>query len=75
MWHSTKTHKYLIISPMINRGLILCASCVNKQKKDNFGKDKYYGKVVDGIIPNGIVWFDTDATKCIKDGVLKRIKE
>lgn len=59
---------------MINQFCIFCASCVYNSNIKKSGKLECNFKVVDGIIPNGVVWFDTDAT-CIKDGVFKRIKE
>lgn len=60
---------------MKKNSLIVCAGCANKQKSEKLGKGEYYCKVVDGIIPSGIITFDIDATKCIRDGVFKRVKE
>ena len=34
----------------------------------------YYCPYVQGILPNGIVYYDTDATDCVRNGIFRGIK-
>lgn len=72
--HSAKPYKIIIINKMNNHGLVLCASCRNKQKRDGLKKEEYYCSVVDGIVPNGIITSDTEALTCIDKGRFNEIK-
>lgn len=53
----------------------ICVECCNKQTKVNLDKGQYYCPIVDGILPNGIVHFDTDATECVRKGWFRSIKD
>ena len=59
---------------MNNHGLVLCASCRNKQKKAGLKNEEYYCSVVDGIVPNGIITSDTEALTCIDKGLFNSIE-
>lgn len=72
--HSAKLYKILIYKHMKEQGLVLCASCRNKQKRDGLKKEEYYCSVVDGIVPNGIITSDTEALTCIDKGRFNEIK-
>lgn len=48
-----------------------CIDCVNKEKYSNRGKGIYYCPVVRDVLPDGIVYYDTDATECIRNGKFK----
>lgn len=72
--HSAKPYKILIYKYMKERGLVLCASCRNKQKRDGLKKEEYYCSVVDGIVPNGIITSSTEALTCIDKGLFNDIK-
>ena len=45
--------------------------CANKQSDSILPKGMYYCPYVQGILPNGIVHYDTDSTECIWKGVYK----
>ena len=51
-----------------------CVDCVNKQPSNNLKKGAYYCQYVKDILPNGIVYYDTDATECIKNGNFNELK-
>lgn len=53
--------------------LLMCGGCSRKVKKENIVYGEYYCKLIDGIIPNGIVASTTDATECVKKGWYKEI--
>ena len=72
--HSAKPNKIVIINKMNNHGLVLCASCRNKQKKAGLKNEEYYCSVVDGIVPNGIITSDTEALTCIDKGLFNSIE-
>lgn len=48
-----------------------CIDCVNKRMFPNLERGAYYCPLVKNILPNGIVYYDTDATECIKRGLFK----
>lgn len=49
----------------------MCIDCANKQSDSKLPKGMYYCPYVQGILPNGIVHYDTDSTECIRKGVYK----
>ena len=49
----------------------MCINCANKQSDSKLPKGMYYCPYVQGILPNGIVHYDTDSTECIRKGVYK----
>lgn len=49
----------------------LCAGCSRKEIREGLGKGKYYCRFVDGIIQNGIVTNDIDATECVRKGLYR----
>lgn len=52
----------------------MCIDCVNKQSNPNLPQGMYYCPYVQGFLPNGIVYYDTDATDCVRNGIFKGIK-
>lgn len=51
----------------------MCIDCANKQSDSKLPRDVYYCPYVQNILPKGIVYYDTDATECIRKGVFKEI--
>ncbi len=52
----------------------LCGGCSRREKRKELRDGEYYCTVVDGILPNGVVTIDTDATKCIEEGWYKSMQ-
>ena len=52
----------------------MCIDCANKQSIPQLQNDMYYCPYVQGILPKGIVYYDTDATECVRNGVFREIK-
>lgn len=50
-----------------------CIDCANRQSNQNLPKDTYYCPYVQSILPNGIVYYDTDATDCVRNGIFRDI--
>lgn len=50
-------------------GFQMCAGCSNKQiiGYENDGHKKYHCSFVDGVVKDGIVYDDTDASACVRD--------
>ena len=44
---------------------------MNKQSLANLRKGTYYCPLVEHIVPNGIVYYDTDATECIRNDIYR----
>lgn len=55
-------------------GFRICAECCNKQAKVGLVKGQYYCHLVDGILPNGVVQDDTDATECVRQSWFRSVK-
>lgn len=51
----------------------MCIDCANKQSRVNLAKGTYYCPFVKEILPNGIVYYDTDATECVDKGLFRGI--
>ena len=47
----------------------MCIDCANKQSNPQLSKGMYYCPFVQGVLPNGIVHYDTDATECVRKGI------
>lgn len=50
-----------------------CIDCANKQSIDQKSEGKYYCPCVQNILPDGIVYYDTDATECVRNGNFRKI--
>lgn len=53
----------------------MCIDCANKQSYPELSNDMYYCHFVRDILPNGIVYYDTDATECVRNGVFREVNE
>lgn len=53
----------------------MCIDCANKQSSPQLSKGMYYCPFVQGILPNGIVHYDTDAAECIRKGIFRDVNE
>lgn len=51
----------------------MCVDCANKQPAPNLQQNMYFCPFVKDILPNGIIYGDTDATECIRNGFFKEI--
>lgn len=51
----------------------MCIDCANKQSRVNLAKGTYYCPFIKEILPNGIVYYDTDATECVDKGLFRGI--
>lgn len=51
----------------------MCIDCANKQSFPQLPKGVYYCPYVQDILPNGIVYYDTDAIECTQKGFFKEI--
>lgn len=51
----------------------MCIDCANKQSRVNLAKGTYYCPFIKEILPNGIVYYDTDATECVNKGIFREI--
>jgi hypothetical protein len=51
----------------------MCIDCANKQSNSKLEKGMYYCPFVEEILPNGIVYNDTDATECVNKGIFRGI--
>lgn len=51
-----------------------CLDCANKQSNPKLPKGSFHCPYVQDILPKGIVYYDTDATECIRNGVFREIK-
>ncbi len=52
----------------------MCIDCANKQSDPKLPKGMYYCPYVKDLLPNGIVYYDTDSTECVRNGIFKEIK-
>ncbi len=52
-------------------GFKTCIDCINKEESSNKEEGTYYCPVVRYVLPNGTVYYDTDATDCIRNGNFK----
>lgn len=59
---------------MKKNDFFMCIDCANKQSIHNLPKGMYYCPYVEGILPGGIVHYNTDSTECVKNGVFKEIR-
>lgn len=48
--------------------LHFCGDCINKVADENLPKGAFRCPLIAGIIQTDIVWFDTDATDCVRNG-------
>ena len=46
----------------------LCGGCSRKERREGLKDGEFYCAIVDGILPNGIVYSGTDATDCANKG-------
>lgn len=46
----------------------LCGGCSRREKREELKDGEFYCAIVDGILHNGIVTNDTDATDCDRKG-------
>ena len=46
----------------------LCGGCSRKERREGLKDGEFYCAIVDGILPNGIVYSGTDATDCAQKG-------
>lgn len=53
----------------------MCIDCANKQFNPELSNGMYYCPFVRGILPNGIVHYDTDATECVRKGIFRGVNE
>ena len=60
---------------MKTNGFKTCSDCVNKKSSMALKKGTYYCPYVKDILPNGIVYYDTDATECIRIGNFREPKD
>lgn len=51
----------------------MCIDCANKQVDLKLPRGAYYCPYVQDILPNGIVYYDTDSTECIQKGIFREI--
>ncbi len=56
---------------MSSNNFRMCIDCVNKQYDHKLPNGMYYCPYVLGILPNGIVYYDTDAIECVRRGVFR----
>lgn len=47
----------------------LCGGCSRRERREDLKDGEFYCAIVDGILPNGIVYSDTDATDCALKGL------
>ena len=52
----------------------ICAECANKKHRDALAEGLYFCPFMLGVLRNGIVSFDTDATECVRTGRFCPIK-
>lgn len=51
----------------------MCIDCANKQSNSKLPVGMYYCPFAYDILPNGIVYYDTDATECVRNGVFREV--
>lgn len=51
----------------------MCIDCANKQSNSKLPVGMYYCPFVQDILPNGFVYYDTDATECVRNGVFREV--
>lgn len=72
-WHSALATNHINYSSMNDNSFKMCLDCANKQSNPQLSKGMYYCPFVQGVLPNGIVHYDTDATECVKKGSFREI--
>lgn len=59
---------------MNTNSIKMCIDCANKQSDPKLANGMYYCSYVQGVLPNGIVHYDTDSTECVRKGIFKEIQ-
>lgn len=70
-WFSNSAyHNFLIDKVMntVNTRLYVCGDCANKIKDAGLPKGAYRCPLIVDVINTDIVWDNTDATDCVRDG-------
>lgn len=60
---------------MNDNSLKMCIDCVNKQSNTKLPVGMSFCPFVQGILLNGIVHYDTDATECVRKGIFREVDE
>lgn len=66
--HSAHPNIKINIMKKILGNFPLCGGCSHREKHEGLKDGEFYCAIVEDILPNGIVYNNTDATNCVRKG-------